>query len=229
MDKGPNVTTQKSEKVSNALSVLLEDIVGGMEARKYRKGAKLFSQGAEADAIYFIQVGKVKVTVISAQGKEAVLAIMGPRDFLGEGCLVGALRRTSTAMCLEASSVFRIEKRDMLKGLRTQSAFCENFVASLLARNVSLEEDLCDQLFNHSEKRLARVLLKLSRVGKHAKQPDAKVPRVSQETLAEIVGTTRSRINFFMNKFKRLGLIDYKGKGDITVMPELLTEIVLHD
>jgi CRP/FNR family cyclic AMP-dependent transcriptional regulator len=229
MQTGTKATKQKSEKMRPAFASLLDSVVGGKNARKYRKDAKLFSQGEVADAIYFIQSGKVKVTVASPQGKEAMLAMLGPRDFLGESCLTGTLRRTSSAKCLEASEVFRIGKRDMLKGLDTRPEFCEGFVASLLARNRNLEEDLCDQLFNHTERRLARVLLKLSRSERHDKEPNAKLPNISKATLAEFVGTSRSRIDFFMNKFKKLGLIDYQGKGEITVMPGLLTDIVLHD
>ena len=171
----------------------------------------------------------MKVTVVSAQGKEAVLAMLGPREFFGEGCLVGQPLRISTATTTESSTVFRVQKQAMLQALHAQPELSEKFTASLLARNINLEEDLCDQLFNHSEKRLARVLLKLSRFGQHADMPDAKMPRLTHETLAEMVGTTRSRITFFMNKFKKLGLIEYTGTGDVTVRDELMTDMVLHD
>src|SRR6267143_797203 len=160
------VAALKSAKNGSALERLLESIVDGKDLSNLRKGAKLFSQGEEADAIYFIQTGKVRVTVVSAQGKEAVLATMGPGDFLGEECLVGHSLRTSTATSVEPSTVFRMKKRAMLQALHVQPGFSEEFVASLLARNVNLEEDLCDQLFNHSEKPLARVLLRLSGFGK---------------------------------------------------------------
>ena len=208
---------------------LLGNIMEGKTILKLQKDEKAFSQGEPAEAIYFIQTGKVKITVVSSVGKEAVLAMLGPRGFLGEGCLVGQTRRISTATAMQASTVFRIEKRAMLRALHSQPALSEKFTASLLARNIDLEEDLCDQLFNHSEKRLARVLLKLARFGLHDVLPAAKMPRISHETLAEMVGTTRSRVTHFMNKFRKLGLIDYKGSEEIIVRAELLTDVVLHD
>ena len=229
MQTATKLTTRQSAKINAGFESLLENVLEGKDLLKLRKGTKLFSQGAKADAIYFIQTGKVRVTVISAQCKEAILAVLGPRDFLGEGCLVGDSVRTSTATSMQPSTVFRIEKRAMLEALHVHREFSENFVASLLARNVELEENLCDQLFNHSERRLARVLLRLSRFGQHDKLPDTKVPRLTHKALAEILGTTRSRISFFMNKFRVLGLIDYKRGGEITVMAELLTDVVLHD
>ena len=185
--------------------------------------------GDQADAIYFIQTGKVKVTVVSVQGKEAVLAMVGPREFFGEGSLVGQPLRISTATTTESSTVFRVEKQAMLQALHAQSDLSEKFTAALLSRNINLEEDLCDQLLNHSERRLACALLKLSRLGQHHKLPDAKLPKFTQKMLAEIVGTTRSEVSSLMNKFRTLGLIDYSGAGDITVKAELLTEAVLHD
>ena len=155
--------------------------------------------------------------------------MLGPREFFGEGCLVGQPVRISTATTTESSTVFQVQKKAMLQALHAQPDLSEKFTAALLARNIDLEEDLCDQLFNHSEKRLARVLLKLTRFGRHVDMPDAKMPRLTHETLAEMVGTTRSRITFFMNKFKKLGLIDYTGTGDVTVRHELMTDVVLHD
>src|SRR6185436_19780499 len=193
----------------------------------FRKGEKIFSQGDPADSIYFVQSGRIKVLVVSAPGKEAVLAMPGPHDFFGEGSLVNQSLRVSTAEALEPSTVFRIEKGAMIRSLHEQPEFSERFTASLLTRNIDLEEDLCDQLFNHSEKRLARVLLKLARFGQHETLPAAKMPRVSHETLAEMVGTTRARVTHFMNKFRKLGLIDYN--GEITVRAELLADVVLHD
>jgi CRP-like cAMP-binding protein len=169
----------------------------------------------------------VKVTVVSTEGKEAVLAVIGPGGFLGEGCLVGQSLRISTATALQPATLFRIERRAMLRALHAQPLFAEKFTALLLARNIDMEEDLCDQLFNHSEKRLARVLLKLARFGLDDNLPAAKMPRVNHETLAAMVGTTRSRVTHFMNKFRKLGLIDYN--GEITVRAELLTDVVLHD
>ena len=206
---------------------LLARIVKGKTLLKRRKDAKLFSQGDKADAIYFIQTGKVQLTVASPQGKKAVLGLMGPRDFVGEECLVGDSCRTSTAKTLEQSQVFRIEKRAMLQAIRLQPEFSEEFVTSLLARNVNMEEDLCDQLFNHSELRLACALLKISRAGQHTRLRNVKVPRVSHIKLAKIVGTTPSKILFFMHKLRKLGLIDYSGDGDIKVMSELLTDMVI--
>jgi CRP-like cAMP-binding protein len=213
--------------VDSHVAGLLKGITTGKSVLDLAKGARIFSQGAKTDAIYFIESGKVKISVISTGGKEAVLVILGPHDFLGEGCLVGQPLRISTATTLEPSTLFRIEKRAMLLALANQPSLSEKFIASLLVRNIDLEEDLCDQLFNHSEKRLARVLLKLSRLRQSDSMPDAKIPLLSHETLAEMVGTTRSRITHFMNKFRKMGLIDYN--GELTVRVELLTDVVLHD
>jgi CRP-like cAMP-binding protein len=206
---------------------LLGRISAGKHEMKFAKGKKIFSQGEPADAIYFVQSGRVKITVVSLAGKEAVLAMLGPHDFFGEGALVGQSLRMSTATALEPATIFQVQKGAMLRALHDQAELSEKFVASLLARNIDLEEDLCDQLFNHSEKRLARVLLKLSRLGEHKLQLDATVPTVSHETLAEMVGTTRSRVTYFMNKFRKMGLIKYN--GELTVRTELLTDVVLHD
>ena len=206
---------------------LLENIAEGKTILQLGKDETVFSQGDTAEAIYFIQTGKVKVTVVSAVGNEAVLSIQGPRGLLGEGCLVGQTIRVSTATAIQPSTLFRIERCAMLGALVAQPALSEKFIAALLIHNINLEEDLCDQLFNHSEKRLARVLLKLARFGLNETVPAAKMPRVSHETLAAMVGTTRSRVTHFMNKFRKLGLIDYN--GHITVRAELLTDVVLHD
>jgi CRP/FNR family transcriptional regulator, cyclic AMP receptor protein len=206
---------------------LLKNIGDGKTLLQLQKDSTVYSQGDAAEAIYFIQDGKVKITVVSAAGKEAVLAMLGPRSSLGEGCLVGQTVRMGTATTIQPSTLFRIERRAMLRALHAQPELSEKFTASLLSRNIDLEEDLCDQLFNHSEKRLARVLLKLARFGQHETMPEAKMPRVSHETLAEMVGTTRSRVTHFMNKFRTLGLIDYN--GEVTVRAELLTDVVLHD
>jgi len=205
---------------------LLETISRGKDVLKLKKGEKLFSQGDRADAIFFVQSGKVKITVVSAAGKEAVIAMMGPHHFLGEGALVGQSLRISTATILEPSTVYRVEKRAMTRALHDQADLSERFIAALLVRNIDLEEDLCDQLFNHSEKRLARVLLKLARLRDSDVGPDAKIPILSHETLAEMVGTTRARVTHFMNKFRTMGLIDYN--GELTVRAEMLTDVVLH-
>lgn len=223
-------TGHRSTKVAPSVEGLLGNIVGGRNALKFSMGAKLFSQGEPAHSMYFVRTGKAQITVASARGKKAVLALLGPRDFFGEGCLVRDALRTSTARSLEPSTIFRIGKRAMLRAFHVQPKFAEKFLTSVLARNVNLEEDLCDQIFNHTEKRLARVLLKLSRCGPDDQLVNIKVPRMNQETLAEIVGTARSRINFFMNKFRKLGLIKYhKGNADIIVMAEALTDSILRD
>ena len=206
---------------------LLEKIDVGKTLLHLNKNARVFSQGEAAEGIYFIQTGKVKITVVSALGKEAVLAMLGPHAFLGEGCLVGHTLRLSTATAIQSSTLVRIEKGAMLRALHAQPELSEKFTAALLSRNIDLEADLCDQLFNHSEKRLARVLLKLSRFGADDAVPATKMPRISHETLAEMVGTTRSRVTHFMNKFRKLGLIEYN--GEISVRTELLTDVVLHD
>jgi len=209
------------------VTTLLRKISDGKRIVSLQKGKKVFSQGERADAVYFVQTGRVKITVVSSAGKEAVLAMMGPHDFFGEGSLVGQTLRMSTATALEAVTVFKVEKRAMLRALHEQSELSEKFMGSLLARNIDLEEDLCDQLFNHSEKRLARVLLKLARLRQPGSVEHAEIPTLSHETLAEMVGTTRSRINHFMNKFRRMGLIKYN--GGLSVRTELLTDLVLHD
>jgi CRP/FNR family transcriptional regulator, cyclic AMP receptor protein len=221
-------TKLKSTEIDPYVGSLLENIIEGKEILKLRKGIKLFSQGAEADAIYFIQSGRVKVTIASARGKEAVLAMLGPHEFFGEGCLVGQSLRISTATTTESSTVFEIQKQAMLQALHAQPELSEKFIASLLVRNIDMEEDICDQLFNHRENRLARVLLKLSRYGQHDFLPDAKLSQLSHETLADLVGTTRSRILRFLNKFRKLGLIHYNGNGEIMVRAEMLADMLLH-
>jgi CRP-like cAMP-binding protein len=218
----------KSAEIDPYVGSMLENIIEGKQILKLRKGVKLYSQGAGAEAIYFIQSGSVKVTTASLQGKEAVLAILGPRDFFGEGCLIGQSVRTNTATTTESSTIFEIQKRAMLQALHGQPELSEKFIAFLLVRNIDIEEDICDQLFNHTDKRLARVLLKLSRYGQHDFLPDAKLSQLSHETLADLVGTTRSRILHFLNKFKRLGLIHYNGTGEIMVRTEMLADMVLH-
>jgi CRP/FNR family transcriptional regulator, cyclic AMP receptor protein len=209
------------------VATLLGRITVGKKALTFRKGEKIFSQGDPADSIYFIQSGRIKVTVVSAAGKEAVLAMPGPHDCFGEGALVNQSLRVSTAETLEPTTVFRVEKRAMIRSLHDQPQLSDKFMAALLTRNIDLEEDLCDQLFNHSEKRLARVLLKLARLREPDLILDASVPVLSHETLAEMVGTTRSRITHFMNKFRTMGLIEYN--GELTIRTELLTDLVLHD
>jgi CRP/FNR family transcriptional regulator, cyclic AMP receptor protein len=192
---------------------------------RFPKGAAVFAQGARADSVFYIQTGGVKLSVLSAGGKEAVVGLLGPGDFFGEGCLAGQPRRMGAATAITATTVLRIPKREMQRTLHEQSALADRFLEHMLARNIRIEEDLVDQLFNSSEKRLARMLVLLARYGQ-AELPDRRLPRVSQETLAEMVGTTRSRVNLFMNKFRRLGLIEYNGV--LKVNPALLS-IVLHE
>jgi CRP/FNR family transcriptional regulator, cyclic AMP receptor protein len=227
MSKARKAATVKRVGGDPYVATLLGKITVGKHEISFPKGEKIFSQGDPADSIYFIQSGRIKITVVSGAGKEAVLVMLGPHDFFGEGSLVGQTLRVSTAQTLEPSTVFRIEKRTMIRSLHEQPELSEKFMASLLTRNIDLEEDLCDQLFNHSEKRLARVLLKLARLREHDLLLDASVPVLSHETLAEMVGTTRSRITHFMNKFRTLGLIEYN--GELTIRTELLTDLLLHD
>ena len=191
---------------------------------KYRRSAVIFSQGDPATDVFYIQEGSVKLSVLSRTGKEAVVGMLGPGDFFGEGCLAGQPRRMATASAMSPSAVLVIEKPQMLEMLHTQPSLAERFLSHMLERNIRIEEDLVDQLFNSSEKRLARALLLLARYGKED-QP-LRVPKLSQETLAEIVGTTRSRVNFFMNKFRDLGFIEYN--GGLKINSSLLS-IVLHD
>jgi len=198
---------------------------GGRTISKYQKDQIVFSQGEPADSVFYIQEGKIKITVVSEQGKEAVVAILGTGDFFGEGCLAGQPVRMGTSTAITATTLLVIEKAEMIRVLHAERAFSDRFITYMLERNVRIEEDLIDQLFNSSEKRLARTLLLLARYGKQD-EPQKVVATISQETLAEIVGTTRSRVNFFMNKFKKLGFISYN--GGLHVDSSLLS-VVLHD
>jgi CRP/FNR family cyclic AMP-dependent transcriptional regulator len=182
----------------------------GRSISTYRKKQVIFTQGDPADAVFYIDRGQVKLTVVSDRGKSAVVAMLGRGDFFGEGCLAGQLVRMATASVMTEASVVRIDKQAMMELLHEKSTFSERFMAHLLARNVRFEEDLVDQLFNSSEKRLARVLLLLARFGKEGKTEPV-IAKISQEVLAEMVGTTRPRISGFMNKFRKLGFIDYNG------------------
>ena len=212
---------------ADAFEALLNGISDGKRSLTLQKGRKVFSQGDRADAIYFLQAGRVKVSVISSTGKEAVLTLLGPQTFFGEGALVGQSLRMSTVTALEPITTLRVDRRAMLRALHDHVDLSERFIVTLLKRNFDLEEDLTDQLFNHSEKRLARVLLKLARLRERPVDSNAKIPTLSHETLAEMVGTTRSRISVFMNKFRKMGLIEYN--GHLVVRTELLTDLVLHD
>ena len=192
----------------------------------YRRGEVIFTQGDVCENVLYVQDGGVKLSVHSKAGREAITAMLGPGDFFGEGCLAGQPVRTGSATALTGSTILRVDKDQMIKLLHKEHALSDRFIAYMLSRNVRIEADLKDQLFNSSEKRLARALLLLARYGQQDK-PMRAVPTVSQATLAEMVGTTRSRVNFFMNKFKRLGFIDYKKDG-LQVNNSLLT-VVLHD
>jgi CRP/FNR family cyclic AMP-dependent transcriptional regulator len=204
----------------------LATIGEGRRILSFRKKRTLFTQGDAADAVFYIQKGKVKLTVVSKTGKEATIAILPEGAFFGEGSLAAQPFRMATATAVTDCTVLRINKDAMVRALQREHTFSELFVAHLLARNIRFEEDLVDQLFNSSEKRLARILLLLARFGKEG-SPETVVPKISQETLAEMVGTTRSRVSFFMNRFRKLGFVDYHG-GNLQVHSSLLN-VVLHD
>src|ERR1039457_6832724 len=207
------------------LKIFLTKAQGGRTSAEYGANDRIFVQGDPANAVFYINEGKVKLTVISKQGKEAVVAILGVGDYFGEGCLAGQPIRMGTAVAMSPCSIMKLEKSDVIRALHEEPSFSEAFVAHLLSRNVRIEEDLVDQLFNSSEKRLARVLLLLANFGKEG-TPQTVIPKISQETLAEIVGTTRPRVSFFMNRFRKLGFIDYN--GGLKIHSSLLN-IVLHD
>jgi CRP/FNR family transcriptional regulator, cyclic AMP receptor protein len=205
--------------------LFLAKVGNGRTISDYRKNQVIFSQGDHGDAVFYIHKGKVKLTVVSSAGKEAVIALLGAGDFLGEGCLAGRPLRLSTATAISDCSIARLEKLATIRVLRTEPAFSEMFLTYVLSRNMRIEEDLVDQLFNSSEKRLARVLLLLANFGKEGK-PEPVIAKISQETLAEMIGTTRSRVSFFMNKFRQMGFIEYN--GELHIHSSLLN-IVLHD
>ncbi|HEV8327148.1 MAG TPA: Crp/Fnr family transcriptional regulator [Nitrospiraceae bacterium] len=203
----------------------LKQIGNGKTTLTCPKKQVLFSQGDTADAVFYIQAGKVKLSVVSQQGKEAVIALLEKGSFFGEGCLAGQLVCMASATTLEDSILVRIERTAMVRVLHNEPAFSEMFLTYLLRRNIRIQEDLVDQLFNSSEKRLARVLLLMAHFGKEGK-PEPVVPKISQDTLAEMIGTTRSRVSFFMNKFRKLGFVYYN--GGMHVHSSLLN-IILHD
>jgi CRP/FNR family transcriptional regulator, cyclic AMP receptor protein len=205
--------------------IFLAKVGEGNTVTEYRKDQIVFTQGDAGDAVFYIQKGEIKLTVISEQGKEAVVGILGPGDFFGEGCLNGHPLRVTTAMALDQCLITRIEKTAMIATMHDEPKFSELFMAYLLTRNSRIEEDLIDQLFNSSEKRLARVLLLLANFGKEG-TPQPIVGKFNQETLAEMIGTTRSRVSFFMNKFRKLGYIEYNGKLEIY---NSLLNVVLYD
>jgi CRP-like cAMP-binding protein len=204
---------------------LLAKVGEGRSIATYRKDQIVFTQGEPADAVFYIQDGKVKITVVSDQGKEAVIAILGAGDFFGEGCMAGQPRRMASVATMTDCTILRLEKTAMIRLVHDEQTFSEMFISHLLARTIRVEEDLVDQLFNSSEKRLARLLLLLANFGKEGR-PEPVIPKIKQETLAEMIGTTRARVSFFMNKFRKLGFIDYN--GGIEVHSSLLN-VVLHD
>jgi CRP/FNR family cyclic AMP-dependent transcriptional regulator len=216
---------KKVKKVPFDPKVFLATVDGGRALSYYQKDEVIFSQGKPADSVFYIQKGKVKISVVSQQGKEAVVAVLGPEEFCGEGCLAGQPRRMATAAAMTECDIMQVQKADIIRVLHEEPAFSEMFVSHLLARTIRVEADLVDQLFNSSEKRLARALLLLANFGKEGR-PEPVAAKISQETLAEMIGTTRSRVSFFMNKFRKLGLIDYNGHLEIH---SSLLNVVLHD
>jgi CRP/FNR family transcriptional regulator, cyclic AMP receptor protein len=205
----------------------LSTVNGGRKIAAFLTKQTIFAQGDPSDAVFYIKEGKVKLTVVSKIGKEATIGILSEGAFFGEGCLTGQTLRLCAATAMTDCSVMKIDKKSMIRVLHEEQTFSELFVAYLLARNIRYEEDLVDQLFNSSEKRLARVLLLLAHFGKEGK-PETVIPKMSQETLAEMIGTTRSRVSFFLNRFRKLGFIDYRGGDDLQVHSSLLN-IVVHD
>jgi len=197
----------------------------GRSVASYRPPERIFAQGDPANAAYYIQQGQVKITVVSRQGKEAVIGILRTGDFFGEGCLAGQPARMASAAAMSDCSIMKLEKEALVRALREEPEFAEMFLMHVLSRNIRFEADLVDQLFNSSEKRLARVLLLLANFGK-AGEPQIVIPKISQETLAEIIGTTRSRVSFFMNRFRKMGFIDYNGGLEVN---SSLLNVVLHD
>lgn len=216
---------KRKKKLPFDPKVFLTKVNGGRTISDYRKNQIVYTQGNPADSVFYIQKGKVKKTVVSEQGKEAVVAVLGTGDFFGEGCLAGQALRIATVTALTECVIVRMEKANIIRVIHEEPSFAELFIAHLLARNSRVEEDLVDQLFNSSEKRLARTLLLLANFGKEG-EPEPVLAQISQETLAEMIGTTRSRVSRFMNKFRQLGLIDYN--GHIEVHRSLLN-VVLHE
>jgi CRP-like cAMP-binding protein len=219
--------TRKSKPPAFDVTAFLAEVGGGRTISEFHKGRVIFWQGDPAESVFYIQKGKAKITVTSERGKEAVIGVLGQGDFFGEGCLGGQTLRMATASALTECAVMQIPKTEILRVIHDDVAFADLFILHLLARNSRVEEDLVDQLFNSSEKRLARTLLLLANFGKKkATEPELILEKINQATLADIIGTTRARVSFFMNKFRRLGLIDYNGK--IVIHPSLLN-LVLHE
>lgn len=218
-------STASSQPLPFDPNTFLAKVGEGRSLVDYRKDKIVFAQGDPADAVFYLRQGKVKLTVVSTQGKEAVVAILGQDTFFGEGCLIAQPLRMATASTLTPCSILRLKKSAMVRVLHTEPAFAERFITHLLARNIRIEEDLVDQLFNSAEKRLARVLLLLANFGKEG-TPEPVIPQISQETLADMIGTTRSRVNFFMNRFRKLGFIDYNDGLEVN---SALVNVLLHD
>jgi len=217
----------KAEKEQFAPLEFLAKAGPGRTIEEVRKGDSIFAQGEMATAVFYVQKGRVRISVISKTGKEATVALLGAGNFLGEECIAAPrVDRVCTATSLVDSTILRIERDEMIRVLHEEQSFSEVFVAYLLARNARTQEDLVDQLFNSSEKRLARALLLLAQFGKDGTAPETVIPKISQEVLAEMIGTTRSRVNFFMNRFRQMGFIDYNGK--LTIHTSLLN-VILHD
>jgi CRP-like cAMP-binding protein len=223
MPNEPRPLTPNVPRPSFDPKSFLHGVGEGRTIDNYRKDQIVFAQGDRADAVFFVLKGKVKVTVVSQQGKEAVIAILGPNEFFGEACLAGQTARISSATAMMESVIMRLEKAPLVRVIHQEPTFADNFIAHLLDRTIRVEADLVDHLFNSSEKRLARALLLLAGFGGEEK-PEPITAKISQETLAEMIGTTRSRVSYFMNKFRRLGLINYN--GSITVHPSLLNHLL---
>jgi CRP-like cAMP-binding protein len=218
--------TASKKLINFDIKTFLSTINGGRKIEAFAKKETIFAQGDSSDAVFYIRGGKVKLTVVSETGKEATIGILTEGDFFGEGCLTGQPLRLCSATAMTDCSVMRIDKKSMNEVLHREHAFSDMFVAYLLTRNIRYEEDLVDQLFNSSEKRLARILLLLAQFGKDGK-PETVIPKMSQETLAEMIGTTRSRVSFFMNRFRQMGFIGYNSE-ELQVNSSLLN-VVLHD
>jgi CRP/FNR family cyclic AMP-dependent transcriptional regulator len=218
------VKAAKKRRKFNPIT-FLSTIDGGRTIALFTKKQTIFAQGDLSEAVFYIQKGRVKLSVVSKTGKEATIGILGVGDFFGEGCLVGQPTRMCSATAMTDCSLMRIDRKSMMEVIHREHTFSDMFVAYLLTRNIRYEEDLVDQLFNSSEKRLARILLLLAHFGKDGK-PEVAIPEISQETLAEMVGTTRSRVNFFMNRFRKLGFVRYNGKLEVH---SSLLSVVLHD
>jgi CRP/FNR family cyclic AMP-dependent transcriptional regulator len=216
---------QKKQKLPFDPKAFLSKVNGARTISEFRKNQVVYQQGDPANSVFYIQHGEVKNTVVSERGKEAVVAVLGTGDFFGEGYLGGQALRLATVTALTECAITRITKAEITRVIREEPAFAELFISHLLARNSRVEEDLVDQLFNSSEKRLARTLLLLANFGKDV-EPEPVLAKISQETLAEIIGTTRARVSFFMNKFRRLGLIDYNGQIEVH---RSLLNVVLHE